>query len=81
VADFKVVQGFESSDGLNKEVPYLFLSVFCLVFLVFLDGLQEITIVTDLHDDTQVAWLTLKECLLVTDDIWVVDRGQNSDFI
>ena len=81
VADFEVVQGFESPHGLNEEMPDLLLGVLCLVFLVFLDSLEQITVVTDFHDYAEVARLILKEGLLVANDIWMVDGSENSDFV
>lgn len=48
---------------------------------MFLDSLKQITIVAQLHNDAQVTWGLLKECLFVTDDIRMCDRSQNSYFI
>ena len=81
MADFEIVQSFEPSDGLNEQAPNLFFGVLSFVFLVFLDCLEEVTVVTDLHDNAQVARLILKEGLFVTDHIWMINGGQNSYFI
>jgi len=73
VTNFEVVEGFQTSDGLNKEMPNLFFCVFGFVLLVFFNCLEKITVVADLHDDAKVARLILEECFFITDDIRVAD--------
>lgn len=79
--NLEVVQCFESPNCLDEQMPDLFFCVFALVLLVGFDGLEQVTAVTDFHDDAQVACLWAEERLFVTDHIWVLDGGQNSYFI
>jgi len=81
MANFEVMKCFEPSNSLDKVMPDLFFSILAFAFLMFLNCLEEITVVTNLHDNAQVAWLILEEGLFVSDNIWVVDWGQYSNFV
>ena len=79
MADFEVVEGLETSDDLNEEVPDLALGKVGVVLLVLVDHLEEIAAVCVLHNDTEAH--VLKEVLLVTDHIGMVDRGEDANFV
>jgi len=55
MANFEIMKCFEPSNSLDKEMPDLFFGILAFAFLMFLDCLEEITVVTNLHDNAQVA--------------------------
>lgn len=79
--NFQIMQGFEAANNLNKIVPYCFFCELGSAFFMFLDSLQQVSSVGQLHDDAKASFLVLKEGLFVSDNVWVVDRGENSDFV
>lgn len=62
-------------------MPYLFFGEFGPAFFVFFNCLQQVSAVGQLHDDAQASFLVLKEGLLVSDNVWVVNRSENSYFV
>ena len=81
MADFEVVESFETSYNLHKKVPNLFLVELCSILLRFLDQLEQVAIVSMFHYDAKVSRGTLEECVLIPDNVWVLDGSQNSDFV
>lgn len=78
---FEIMKGLQSSHRLDEEVPDLLLGELCLLLFVLLNCLQQIAAVCELHNDTEASFLVIKEGIFVSDDIRVVDRGENSNFI
>lgn len=78
---FEIMKGLQSSHRLDEEVPDLLLGELCLLLFVLLNCLQQIAAVCELHNDTETSFLVIKEGIFVSDDIRVVDRGENSNFI
>lgn len=78
---FEIMEGLQSSHRLDQEVPDLLLRELCLLLFVLLDCLQQIATVCQLHYDTETSFLVVKEGILVSDDIRMVDGGENSNFI
>ena len=60
-------------------MPDLALSEVGIPFLVSIDELEEVTTVCVLHHHTEAH--VLEEGLLVTNNIWVLDRGQDAYFV
>lgn len=77
----KIMKSFQTSYNLNEIVPDLFLSKLGSLFLVFLNSLKEITIVSLFHDDAKAVGGVFEESLLVCDDVWVVNGSQNSNLV
>ena len=53
VADSEIVEGLETSDDLNKEVPHLFLREICVGLLVVVYQHQKIATVRIFHDQAE----------------------------
>lgn len=81
MADFEVVESFETSDNLHKKVPNLFLVELCSILLRFLDQLKQVAIVSVFHYNAKVSRGTFEESVLIPDNVWVLDGSQNSDFV
>ena len=81
VANFEIMEGFETSDDLNEEVPDLLFREGTVGLFVIVNEHQEVATVSVLHHDAQTTSLVLKESLLVANHIRVVDRGENAHLI
>jgi len=81
VNNLDVVQGLQSPEHLDENVPDLLLSEVGICLLVGVDHLEQVTTVCVLHDDAERVAGVLEEGFLVANHIWVLDRGQNSNFI
>lgn len=75
------MKSFETSHDLDEIVPYLFFCELGSIFLMLFDHLEEVTVVSALHDNAEVSLSVLKEAIFISDDIWMLNRCQNSDFI
>jgi hypothetical protein len=62
-------------------VPQLLFSEVCASFFVLINFLEEVTTVSAFHDNAQTVGSIFKETFLEANDIGVVNRSQNSDFI
>lgn len=71
----------QASYCLHKVVPNLLFSKFLARFLLLFDGLKQVTSISNLHDDAEAAILRIKESIFVANDIWMIDTGQNTNFI
>ena len=81
MANAQIVESLKASDDLNEEVPDLLFSEVGVALLMVVDQHQKIATVRILHHEAQTVCLVLKEGLLVANDVWVVDRRENSDLI
>ena len=81
VADSEIMKCFESSDDLNEVVPDLLLCEACVGFLVILDALQQVSTICILHYDTETVRLVLHESFFIANDVDVINRSENSNFI
>ena len=75
------VECAESTDDLNEDVPDLLLLDVGLPLLIVTDFLEDIAVVGVLHHKTQARGCLVNECISIRDDIWMVNRGQDSHFI
>lgn len=73
MANSEVVESFEASHDLNEVMPNLFFSEFGSVFLCLLDHLQEVAIVSALHNDAEISGGVFKETIFVTNNIWMLN--------
>ena len=79
--NFPVVQGLETSDNLDENIPNLLLLDVCLPLLVAANLLEHISIVRIFHHNAKRIVVFVYENLLVGDDIGVVDTCKDSNFI
>ena len=75
------VKGSQASDNLNKDVPDLLLLDVGLSFLVVTDFLENITVVCIFHYQTEAGCRFINEGISISNDIRMVNRGQNTHFI
>lgn len=64
--DLAVMQSFETSDYLNENVPNLLLFDIGFSLLVTANLLEDISVVSVLHDQTKLYWLTEIKWILTT---------------
>lgn len=81
VYNFQVMQCLESPDNLNEVMPDLFFSEFGLLFLVVFDSLEQISTVSQLHDNAETTLLVFEESLFVSDNIRMIDGCQYPDLV
>jgi len=77
----ELVQTLESGDDLDDDLPNVLLLVILLVVLVLADALEDIAIVSVLHDDAERVAAFVEECLFVCSDEWIFDGSENADFV
>lgn len=81
MADLKIMERLETSNDLDKKVPDLLLCEVGVSFLVIVDQHEKVTAISILHDQAKTVSRVFKEGLLVANDVWMVDRGQNTHLI
>jgi hypothetical protein len=81
VQDLEIVKGLHSSNNLNEEVPKLFLAEASRSLFVICNHFHYVSSISVVHNYAQRRCRILKECLLISDDIWMLDGSQNADLI
>jgi len=81
VANFQIVESFETPNDLNEVVPDLVLSHLLSSALFSIDQLEHITSIRVLHDDAKTVGRILKKGFLVPNHVGVIDWGENSHFV
>lgn len=80
------MEGLESLCHMNENSPDLLLCECLVIFLVLDDLLVQVAIISVFHDHTSLIFdlpeaIVFDEGLLITDNVWVVNRGQDADFV
>ena len=75
------MQDVECSDHLDENGPDGWLINRLLLLLMFNNFLVEILIVRILHHQAETRSLIFKKGFFVTDNGFVIDRGQNADLV
>jgi hypothetical protein len=81
VYNLDVVKSVESNNHLVQYAPYLFFLHEPVRFLEVVDLGLKVAAISVLHHDAESLRAFLKECLLVCDDVGMVDGCQDSDLI
>jgi len=79
--DLAVMQSFETSDYLNENVPNLLLFDIGFSLLVTANLLEDISVVSILHDQTQAAAWLINERFFISDDIRLSYTGKDPDLV
>ena len=75
------VKGPQASDNLNKDVPDLLFLDVSLPFLVVTDFLENITIISIFHNQTEARCRFVNKGISIRDDIRMVNRGQYTHLV
>jgi hypothetical protein len=79
--NFATMERLESSDDLYEDVPDFLLFDVCFSLLVRAYLLEHVAIVRQLHDQAHARASLIYEGLFESNNVWVVNRRQNPDFI
>ncbi len=79
--DFTRMEHIERPNHLYKDRPDLLLVKLLVGLLLLNNFLVKVGVICEVHDEAQALSLVLKEGLFVPDDGFVLDRGQNADFV
>ena len=75
------MESLQAADDLNENVPDFLLLDVGLALLVVADFLEDITIVSILHDEAQAGCGFVDKSISVSNDIGMVNRRQNPYFV
>lgn len=75
------MQGFEASNNLDEDVPDLLLFDVGLSFLVTANLLEDVAIVSVLHDEAQAGAGFVDESFLIGDHILLRDTRQDAHLV
>lgn len=78
---FTVVQSLQASNNLNEDVPDLLLLDVGLSFLVTANLLEDVAIVSILHDEAQAGAGLVNESLFVCDDVRLENTCQDAHLV
>mmetsp|Transcript_50018 Transcript_50018/g.132192 ORF Transcript_50018/g.132192 Transcript_50018/m.132192 type:complete len:243 (-) Transcript_50018:76-804(-) len=81
VQDPKVVQRLQALAHPDQVAPDVSLPEVCPVLLALVYALQEVARIRALLDDAEAARLVVEKCLLVGDDVLVLDGGEQPDLV
>ena len=81
VKDTTQVETSQAPNNLDEDIPDLLLLNVGLPLLIVADFLEDVSVVRILHDQTQARSRLINEGITVGNDVRVLDRGEDSDFI
>ena len=81
MVDFQIVQSFKSSNDLNQIMPDLLLRKILLRLFPLRNQIQNISSIRILHNNTQSICWVFKKGIFITDDIRVLDTGEDANLI
>jgi len=76
-----LVESVEATDDLNEDVPDLLLLEVGLSLLIVTDLLKYVAVISILHDQAQSRTRFVNKGIFISNDVGVVNRGQNSHFV
>ena len=79
--DAELVNGPQPVNRLDQDSPHLTFSEVHFPAPSFLDHLEQVSAVRELHDKIQSLRVLINESLLIGNDIRVINARQNPDFI
>ena len=79
--NFPIMQGFKSSNNLNKNIPNFLFFYVCFSLLVAANLLENVAIICILHHQAQTATSFINKSFFVRYYIRIIDTGKNSHFI
>jgi len=79
--NFLIVKSFQTSYHLDEIKPYLLL--WHLGYFLFIRGYfsKQVSSTAEFHDKAEVICAVFKESFFKSDQVYIIDRSENSDFI